>query len=104
MIIDECVPMLQTGKMGRAKRLFHVFFIVTILIILAFWIDHWLRGEIGIAKNFAEYVDGQWSMGVLIGGGMVYVLLLSLPFLPGVELGVLLMCVFGKEGIVFVYI
>jgi hypothetical protein len=26
------------------------------------------------------------------------------PFMPGVELGVLLMCVFGKEGIVFVYL
>jgi uncharacterized membrane protein YdjX (TVP38/TMEM64 family) len=26
------------------------------------------------------------------------------PFVPGVELGVLLMCVFGKEGIVFVYL
>jgi hypothetical protein len=28
---------------------------------------------------------------------------LSLPFVPGVELGIVLMCVFGKEGIVFVY-
>jgi hypothetical protein len=39
----------------------------------------------------------------LIGGGIFYALLLSLPFVPGVELGVLLMCVFGKEGIIFVY-
>jgi hypothetical protein len=30
--------------------------------------------------------------------------LLSLPFVPGVELGILLMCTFGKEGIVFVYL
>ncbi len=57
----------------------------------------------GIAKKLADLVEGQWGIGVLIGGGLLYVLLLSLPFVPGVELGVLLMCVFGKEGIVFVY-
>jgi uncharacterized membrane protein YdjX (TVP38/TMEM64 family) len=40
----------------------------------------------------------------LVAGGSLYILLLSLPFIPGVELGILLMCAFGKEGIVFVYI
>jgi hypothetical protein len=76
---------------------------VVFVIILAFWIDYWLRGEIGIAKKFADYIGDQWGASVLIGGGMLYIFLLSLPFVPGVELGVLLMCVFGKDGIVFVY-
>ncbi len=57
----------------------------------------------GIAHKFNEIMEGRWSVRVLIGGGILYVLLLSLPFVPGVELGLLLMCVFGKEGIVFVY-
>jgi len=70
-------------------------------MVLAVWLDYWLRGEIGIAKKFVAFVNGQWGTGVLIGGGIFYVLLLSLPFVPGVELGVLLMCVYGKEGIVF---
>jgi hypothetical protein len=65
--------------------------------------DYWLRGEMGIAKKFAEFAGYQWGTGVLIGGVIFYVLLLSLPFVPGVELGVLLMCVFGKAGIVFAY-
>jgi hypothetical protein len=82
---------------------FRLFFILAFLIILAVWLDYWLRGEIGVVKKFAEFVDGRWGTGVLIGGGILYVLLLSLPFVPGVELGLLLMCVFGKEGIVFVY-
>ena len=73
-------------------------------MILAIWLDYWLRGELGIAKTFSDFVAGRWGTGVLIGGGVLYVLLLSLPFVPGVELGVLLMCVFGKEGIVFVYL
>jgi uncharacterized membrane protein YdjX (TVP38/TMEM64 family) len=41
---------------------------------------------------------------MLIGSGIIYILLLSLPFVPGVELGILLMCVFGKEGVIFVYL
>jgi hypothetical protein len=73
------------------------------LMVLAVWLDYWLRGEIGIAKKFVAFVNGQWGTGVLIGGGIFYALLLSLPFVPGVELGVLLMCVFGKGGIVFAY-
>ncbi len=73
------------------------------MIIVAVWLDYWLRGEIGIAKQFAAFVNGQWGTGVLVAGGIIYILLLSLPFIPGVELGVLLMCAFGKSGIVFVY-
>jgi hypothetical protein len=80
-----------------------LFFICAFFIILAFWLDYWLRGETGFAKKFAEFVGGQWGPGILIGGGILYVLLLSLPFVPGVELGIVLMCTFGKEGIIFVY-
>ncbi len=101
---DKCTHEFKPAKKNRANRYFHVFFIVSIVIIGAFWMDHWLRGDVGIAKKFAEYVGEQWSMRVLIGGAIVYVLLLSLPFVPGVELGVLLMCIFGKEGVVFVYV
>ena len=101
---DSCTHKFNPHhKISRARFYFHIFFIVTFVIILAFWMDYWLRGEMGIAKKFAEYAGYQWGIGVLIGGVIFYVLLLSLPFVPGVELGVLLMCIFGKEGIVFVY-
>ena len=101
---DSCTHKLNPHrKISRARHYFHVLFIVAFVIILAFWMDYWLRGEMGIAKKFSEYAGYQWGTGVLIGGGIFYILLLSLPFVPGVELGVLLMCVFGKEGIVFVY-
>lgn len=101
---DKCKPMFRPEtKMRRGIRYLHVFFILTCVIIFAFWMDGWLRGEMGIAKRVAEYVGNQWSTHFLIGVGILYVLLLSLPFVPGVELGVLLMCVFGKEGIALVY-
>jgi hypothetical protein len=78
--------------------------VFAILVIIAFWMDYWLRGELGMAKKFVMFAQGEWGRGVLIAGGIIYSLLLSLPFVPGVELGILLMCTFGKEGIVFVYL
>jgi len=104
MTAQSFIQKLTTpGNLSRMRFYFRLFFIFAFLIIFAVWLDYWLRGEIGVAKKFAEFVDGRWGAGVFIGGGILYVLLLSLPFVPGVELGLLLMCVFGKEGIVFVY-
>ena len=90
-------------NISRLRFYFRLFLMGVFLMILAIWLDYWLRGELGIAARFNEFMQGRWSIGVLIGGGILYILLLSLPFVPGVELGVLLMCIFGKEGIVFVY-
>jgi uncharacterized membrane protein YdjX (TVP38/TMEM64 family) len=91
-------------NISRLRFYYRLFFIAAFLIVLAVWLDYWLRGEMGLAQKFNEFVQGRWGTGVLIGGGIFYVLLLCLPFVPGVELGVLLMCVFGKEGIIFVYL
>ncbi len=92
-----------TRNLRRARFYFRLFFIMAILIITAVWMDYRILGELGVAKKFVEIARGRWGIGVLVAGGLIYILLLSLPFVPGVELGVLLMCVFGKEGIVFVY-
>ncbi len=46
---------------------------------------------------------GQAALPLLLGVA-AYMLLLSLPFLPGMELGILLMAFFGKEGTVLVYL
>ena len=88
---------------SRPRFYFRLFITAAFIIVLAVWLDYWLRGEMGIAQKFNQFVQGRWGTGILIGGGIFYVLLLSLPFVPGIELGVLLMCVFGKEGIIFVY-
>ncbi len=104
MSAQSFIQKLTTPQyLNRVRFYLRLFFICAFFIISAAWLDYWLRGEIGIAKKFAEFVGGQWGPSILIGGGILYVLLLSLPFVPGVELGIVLMCVFGKEGIVFVY-
>jgi hypothetical protein len=92
-----------TRNLRKAKFYFRLFFVIAILIIIAIWMDYWIRGELGVGEKIIEIARGRWGYGVLAIGGLIYILLLSLPFVPGVELGILLMCAFGKEGIVFVY-
>jgi hypothetical protein len=92
-----------TPYLIKAKFYFSIFFVISILFIIAIWMDYWIRGELGTGEKIVEIARSQCGIGVLVTGGFIYILLLSLPFVPGVELGILLMCAFGKEGIVFVY-
>ncbi len=96
-------PMTAPRNLKRAVFYWRLLVVLAILVIFAFWMDYWIRGELGMAQKIVVLAKGQWGRGVLVAGGMIYSLLLSLPFVPGIELGILLMCVFGKEGVVFVY-
>ena len=91
-------------QLGRVIFYFRLLVLLAILLTIGFWLDYMIRGELGIAEKFLTYSRGEWGRRVLIGGGIIYSLLLSLPFVPGVELGILLMCAFGKVGIVYVYL
>lgn len=92
-----------TPNLRRAKLYLRLFFVIAILFIIAIWMDYWIRGELGVGEKIIKIARGRWGTGVLVMGGLIYILLLSIPFVPGVELGVLLMCAFGREGIVFIY-
>ena len=89
---------------ARATFYLRLFFVIAIFLIIAIWMDYWIRGELEIVGKTIEIAREKWGIGVLAAGGLLYILLLSLPFVPGVELGILLMCAYGKEGIVFVYV
>jgi hypothetical protein len=88
---------------GRKRTYSRAIFLLLLLILTAFWMDIFFRSEFGVAEKFAQFARNRWGIGAIIIGSCLYVLTLSLPFVPGVELGVLLMCVFGKPGIVLVY-
>lgn len=89
---------------SKVRPYLRLFLILLILMTLVVWVEYWIRGEMGMAKELVEMARNQWGRGILFAGGMFYILLLSLPFVPGVELGLLLMCIFGKEGIVLIYL
>jgi hypothetical protein len=96
--------MQSIHALSKVRGYFRLFLILLILLTLVVWVEYWVRGEIGMAKELVEIARSQWGRGVLFAGGMFYILLLSLPFVPGVELGLLLMCIFGIEGIVLIYL
>ncbi len=105
MTTESCkAKLMAMHNLSRVRVYLRLIFFLVILIVFALWMDYWISGELGMAKKFVEVLQSQWGWRVLIAGGIIYILLLSLPFVPGVELGVLLMCSFGKEGIVFVYL
>ncbi len=91
-------------NMKKATFSFRLFIIMALFFIVAIWMDDWIRGELGVGEKIIEIAGDKRGMGILVAGGSIYILLLSMPFVPGVELGILLMCIFGKEGILFVYI
>ncbi len=48
--------------------------------------------------------DARQTPALLITSGVSYALLLALPFMPGIELGILMMLVFGKLGALVAYL
>ena len=44
---------------------------------------------------------GQWATAIVIG---IYIVLLALPFVPGIEVGLAIMMIFDTEGIALVYL
>jgi hypothetical protein len=67
---DSCTPRFSLPHgLSRLRFFFRVFFIAAFLIVLAVWLDYWLRGEMGIAHKFNELLGGRWSTSAFIGGG-----------------------------------
>ena len=58
------------------------------------------RGSGSLIDGLEPAGWGPWAMGF---GILSYALALSVPFVPGVELGIALMLVFGRLGVVLVY-
>lgn len=105
MTTESCKDRLNIAPNPiKAVFYFRLFIVIAIFLIIAIWMEYWIRGELGVGKIIVEIARDRWGIGALVAGGSLYLLLLSPPFVPGVELGILLMCAFGKEGIVFVYI
>jgi hypothetical protein len=78
--------------------------------VLAMWsiilvLGHQLSHE-GFHKlrDILASASGEIGIYGLSLGAFVYVLVLALPFVPGVEFGLLLMVLFGREGVIVAYV
>ena len=55
-------------------------------------------------RDILASASGEIGIYGLSLGAFVYVLVLALPFVPGVEIGLLLMILFGREGVIVAYV
>jgi uncharacterized membrane protein YdjX (TVP38/TMEM64 family) len=78
--------------------------------VLAMWSTILVLGHQISHEGFHQLRDVLASASGEIGiyglslGAFVYVLMLALPFVPGVEFGLLLMVLFGPEGVIVAYV
>ncbi len=80
------------------------------LSLLVFWAVLLVLGHQLSHQGFHELQSVLTSSGYEIGffalaiSGIAYLLLLALPFVPGVELGLLIMVFFGRDGVIAAYL
>jgi hypothetical protein len=55
-------------------------------------------------RDILASASGEIGIYGLSLGALAYVLVLALPFVPGVEIGLLLMILFGREGVIVAYV
>ncbi|MDH5545103.1 MAG: hypothetical protein OEZ43_05885 [Gammaproteobacteria bacterium] len=90
------------NSMLNVALIFRLLVIGIIAVTVVSWFSdsplmlQWKQYLIGLCEN-------QTTSGLIIGS-LCYIALLAIPFVPGVELGILLMLVFGKTGVVLVYL
>lgn len=71
------------------------------LLLLAQQFGDWLRGEI-TGQLWPRHL--RMATWLLLAALLGYTLLMALPFMPGIEIGLALMLVLGREGVVLVYL
>ena len=73
----------------------------SIILVLGHQLSH--EGFHQLRDNLASVSGGIGIYGLSLGA-FVYALVLALPFVPGVEFGLLLMVLFGREGVIAAYV
>ncbi|MEH6629467.1 MAG: hypothetical protein V7776_01490 [Halopseudomonas aestusnigri] len=91
------IPKFITPNLKVSLLIFFWIGFFTIIVHLAF-MD---RPQI---VQFLNDLQDRFGLKSLLVCALLYLILLSVPFVPGVEIGLLIMAAFGKEGVVSVYL
>ncbi len=78
--------------------------VITALLRLALVVGAIALIYSGSGSLLSELRLASWSSWTLALGILIYALALSIPFVPGVELGIALMLLFGRTGVALVYL
>ena len=71
------------------------------LLVLGHQLSHQGFHELQAVLTSSGYEIGFFALAV---SGAAYLLLLALPFVPGIELGLLIMIIFGRDGVIAAYL
>ncbi len=72
-----------------------------VLLVLGHQLSHQGFHELQGVLTSSGYEIGFFALAI---SGIAYLLLLALPFVPGVELGLLIMVFFGRDGVIAAYL
>jgi hypothetical protein len=75
------------------------FIILSLILIRHLYLYH--TGDI---KVFLLWLKGNLGWEAALMAGIVYVILLSIPFFPGVELAWMVILLFGKDAVIMIYL
>lgn len=88
------------GARGAGRIAFRLILVAAVLAFLLF-------GTSSVQEFFEARLDSRlWGLGpwLLFSSGLAFIVLLATPFVPGIELGLAMMMVFGVRGVAVVYL
>jgi uncharacterized membrane protein YdjX (TVP38/TMEM64 family) len=94
------------GKLKKTIRYFLMkrkFWVIVAVVLLFILIRHLYLYHTGDMKELMLWLKENLGWKAALVAGIVYILLLSIPFFPGVELAWLVIMLFGKEAVVMIY-
>ena len=84
---------------SRSVRCIKILLLITVLVLLNSG-GGWLAHQV----NFQLYPRHEPYLHLVILGSFgLYILLMTLPFMPGIEIGLTLMLFLGSKGVILVY-
>jgi hypothetical protein len=84
----------------KSTRYFKIVLILVILVAIN-WVGTWLAQQI----NFQIFPRHEPILHTLVlGAVLLYILLMAVPFMPGIEIGLALMLMLGSKGALLVYL
>lgn len=77
---------------------------IILLVLICVAIGIHLSIDFSLMKETLEQFRETMGWPVLLGSGLLYIILLSIPFFPGLEVGIAIICLFGTQGIAVMYL
>ena len=94
---DTNPPVSHPSKKSRYIKLSLLLFFILLLNFGGGWLAHQINFQV-----FPRHED--MLLSILWTAVLTYILLMALPFMPGIEIGMALMLMLGREGILLVYL